>query len=161
MVNRATLDRSPEGWMLTQEQHRCQLKLLHMQQLLRHCHFDMNRTRMWIGRHELEDIHVYRNSARAMSYIIENLGILLFVSALKMLNAKLLKFKFMEYVLPLSTVIVGLVPATAVPSFFQLKAPAVSSTLKSGTTAGAGGVYVFVIVRTVTLPAVSTEKPVL
>ena len=78
-----------------------------------------------------------------------------------MLNAKLLKFKFMEYVLPLSTVIVGLVPATAVPSFFQVKAPAVSSTLKSGTTAGAGGVYVFVIVRTVTLPAVSTEKPVL
>ena len=86
---------------------------------------------------------------------------LLFVSALKMLNAKLLKFKFMEYVFPLSTVIVGLVPATAVPSFFQVKAPAVSSTLKSGTTAGAGGVYVFVIVRTVTLPAVSTVKPVL
>ena len=57
-----------------------------------------------------------------------------------MLNAKLLKVKFIEYVLPRSIVIVGLFPDTAVPSFFQVKAPAVSSTLKSGTTAGAGGV---------------------
>ena len=57
-----------------------------------------------------------------------------------MLNAKLLKVKFIEYVLPRSIVIVGLFPDTAVPSFFHVKAPDVSSTLKSGTTAGAGGV---------------------
>ena len=70
-----------------------------------------------------------------------------------MLNAKLLKFKFAEYVLPLSTMM--WMGSCYCCTIFQLKAPAVSSTLKSVTTADA--VYVFVIVGTVTLPAVSTE----
>ena len=53
----------------------------------------------------------------------------------------------------------GLFPESALPSFNQVNAPAVSFVLKSGDGGTTGGVYVFVIVLTTTFPALSTVNP--